>query len=164
MTADATERLAVIATDPGASASLVQALKAATAANAANADQHGLPDDLLDAAPLAQAVLAGHLPAWPADVFLVLIGAADGRADPATATLRTALFAAGVDHAVVSGPLDQQLAATRSTWQTRQSARRLDRAGLAARGPKWRHACGRCGDGDCEARLFEAVRRARPTA
>ncbi len=149
MTADAAERLAVIATDPAACAHLVQAL------NGAKADPHGHPGEVLDAATLAQAVLAGHSPDWPADVFLVLIAATDGRADAATTTLRTALFAAGVDHAVVSGPLPDQLAATHSTWQTRQTARRLDRDSPAPRGPKWRHACGRCGDGACEARLFE---------
>ena len=153
MTAPA-ERLAVIGTDPVACARLQQALIDA------KADEHGV----LDAAPIAQAVLDGHAPAWPADIFLVLIGPADGQPDPATTTLRTAMLAARVEHAVVSGTPTHQLAATLSTWHTRCTARRLDLDTSAPRGPTWRHLCGRCGDGGCEARLFALSRPKTHTA
>ncbi|RZS52984.1 hypothetical protein [Sphaerotilus mobilis] len=148
MTATA-ERLAVIGPDPAACKRLVQALIDA------KADEHGV----LDASPLAQAVLEGHAPDWPADMFLVLIGPSDARPDPATTQLRLALFSARAAHAVVSGPLPQQLTAARSAWQTRQAAQERDRDPTTPRGPVWRHACGRCGDGGCEARVFEGVRR-----
>ncbi len=145
----APERLAVIGPDPAACHRLVQALIDA------KADQHGV----LDASPLAQAVLDGHTPDWPADVFLVLIGPSDGRPDPATTQLRRALFRARADHAVVTGTLTQQATAARSAWLARQAGRERDRDDTTARGPVWRHACGRCGDGGCEARVFEGLRR-----
>ncbi len=155
----APERLAVIGPDPAACDRLVQALIDA------KADEH----EVLDASPLARAILDGHAPDWPAGVFLVLIGPVDGRPTPADTTLRTAMFRAGVEHAVLSGPATGHVEAARATWQTRRAARNLDQHGdRGDRGdgsvsrpgsrPVWRHACGRCGDGACEARLFEGVR------
>ena len=145
---DAPERLAVIGTDPAACARLAQALIDA------KADEHGV----LDASPLAAALLDGHAPDWPSEVFFILIVPADARFDPATTTLRTAMLGDGIDHAVVSGPVARQLQEATSTWQARQTADRLDREGPSSPGPKWRHVCGRCGDGGCEAATLAALR------
>ncbi|MDP4299891.1 hypothetical protein [Leptothrix discophora] len=151
----AAERLAVIGPDPAACARLRQALIDG------KADQH----DVLDASPLAQAILAGHAPDWPAGVFFVLIGPIDGpldgRATPADSALRSAMFRAGVEHAVLSGPAAGHADAAGATWRARRAARSLDEHGDRGQRPVWRHACGRCGDGACEARLFETLRAGR---
>lgn len=147
----APERLAVIGPDPQACASLRQALIDA------KADEH----EVLDASPLARAILDGHAPDWPAGVFLVLIGPVDGRPTPADTTLRMALLHHRIEHAVLSGPATDHTRAALATWQTRRAARNLDEHGDSGEGPVprpvWRHACGRCGDGGCEARLFEGL-------
>jgi hypothetical protein len=148
---DAPERLAVIGTDPAACARLVIDLNALIAGKA---DEN----DVLDAWPLAAALLEGHSPDWPRDLFFILIVPADARFDPATTTLRTAMLGDGIDHAVVSGALPLQVQDAMSTWQARQTAARLDREGPRSPGPKWRHVCGRCGDGGCEAATLAALR------
>ncbi|MEY2653850.1 MAG: hypothetical protein RLZZ524_878, partial [Pseudomonadota bacterium] len=88
----APERLAVIGPDPQACANLRQALIDA------KADEH----EVLDASPLARAILDGHAPDWPTGVFLVLIGPVDGRPTPADTTLRMALLHHRIEHAVLS--------------------------------------------------------------
>ncbi|MEY8876109.1 MAG: hypothetical protein AB9M60_06350 [Leptothrix sp. (in: b-proteobacteria)] len=80
-------------------------------------------------------------------------------ADP----VRQQLLRAGLAHSVLAGPTGPRLTAAIAAWQAQL------RAGQAASQPtgaradsdsasRWRHVCGRCGDGDCERTLFDQAR------
>lgn len=69
---------------------------------------------------------------------------------PVDALLRAALQDAGMAYSVVSG---QGPMRTAQAWRALQAARQTRPAGPS----RWRHACARCGDGDCERHLFGAA-------
>jgi hypothetical protein len=85
----------------------------------------------------------------PAPALCLLIGS-DGRdgADATEATARLALQRAGWPYSVLRGALADQLDTARRAWQAAQR----ERLPVPTR---WRHICGRCGDGDCERTLFD---------
>jgi hypothetical protein len=69
--------------------------------------------------------------------------------DGTEAMVRQALQRAGWAHSVLRGPLAEQLDTARRAWRAAQRE-------PSPSPTRWRHVCGRCGDGDCERALFPA--------
>jgi hypothetical protein len=93
----------------------------------------------------------------PAPALCLLLGGdGDPAADADEAAARQALQGAGWAYSVLRGPLADQLDTARRAWL---AARREP----LAEPTRWRHVCGRCGDGDCERALFDR-RHVGPTA
>jgi molybdopterin-guanine dinucleotide biosynthesis protein len=65
--------------------------------------------------------------------------------------LRAALLAGGIDWSVVAGHGPARLAAALAA---RQGELRRRTSALSSQRSLWRHACGRCGDPDCERHLL----------
>lgn len=97
----------------------------------------------------------------PRDLILLclLSGTASPQALARLARWRSALLAAGVNFAVIRQPsLQAQDAAIQRASTTDPTAAQTAAATCRAAASSWQHVCGRCGDGDCERRLFQALR------
>lgn len=85
----------------------------------------------------------------PMPTLCLLLGSdGDTEADSAEAAARQALQRAGWAYSVLRGPLADQLDTARRAWLAAQRK-------PPATPTRWRHVCGRCGDGDCERALFD---------
>jgi hypothetical protein len=67
--------------------------------------------------------------------------------------LRTALLQAGLGWSVIAGHGPARLQAALAAREAELRRRRTP----SGQPGRWRHACGRCGDPDCEQRLFAAL-------
>lgn len=94
-------------------------------------------------------------PQGPISLCLLMRSATPG--DRVEAQLRLALLQHGQNFSVLSGPAETRLGAALAAWQAH-----LRERSAGERPPsRWRHACGRCGDGDCERHLFDQLPRPR---
>jgi hypothetical protein len=101
-----------------------------------------------------QVLAEDDAPACPIGLCLLNRSATPG--DPTDARLRLALLHSGQDFCVLAGTPQSRLDAALAAWAARQRERPVDQ-----RASRWRHACGRCGDGDCERHLFDQLPRPR---
>jgi hypothetical protein len=143
-TAPTTAHIAVVGAPGSGQAQLLQALDAAC---------QGLGIGVID----------GHArllapPDHPrAAVDLWLLSSSATRGEVIETQLRLALIEQGLGYCVLSGPPEAQLQAALAAWQAHLRARRV-----GAQPPsRWRHVCGRCGDGDCERQLFDRLPQPR---
>ena len=94
-------------------------------------------------------------PQGPISLCLLMRSATPGCA--VEARLRLALLQCGQGFSVLSGPPEARLSAALAAWQAH-----LRERSAGTRAPsRWRHHCGRCGDGDCERHLFDQLSRRR---
>ena len=95
--------------------------------------------------------------AAPRPISLCLLMCSTTPGDGMEAQLRLALLQRGQGFSVLSGPAEARLGAALAAWQ----AHRRERSAGMQPPSRWRHPCGRCGDGDCERRLFDSLPRPR---
>lgn len=99
----------------------------------------------------------------PTLVLLCLLSSASPAQSARLGRWRQALLSANLNFAVIrrttlteqQSAVDQALGADRAAAHPKAKARSVNSASS-----NWHHVCGRCGDGACERRLFQARRQA----